>query len=82
MVVGGVEYVTTTDACERLAPDVTPRMLRDWKLQGLIDVARNPAGEPIRMPSPKGAQNVYRWLDVVETEYATRTSKGGRPRSG
>lgn len=81
MVVAGVEYVTTTDACERLAPDVTPRVLLKWRQRGLIDYVRDPDGQPIRMPSPTGPQNVYPWLDVVEAEHQTRTSPKGNKRA-
>jgi hypothetical protein len=80
LVVDDVEYVTTATACERLAPDVNPQTLRNWRQRGLIDVARDPDGNPIRLPSPSGPQNVYRWADVKEAEHATRVSRHGRRR--
>lgn len=80
MIVDGVEYVTTAEAIDRLGPDVSARLLRDWRAAGLVRAACDPNGKPIRLPAVGGLQNVYRWADVVEAEHRTRTSKGGRPR--
>lgn len=80
MIVDGVEYVTTRDAAERLAPDVTADVIRDWRRLGLIHPVLDQFDRPVRMPSPWGPQYVYRWDEVVEAEHRTRTSPDGRKR--
>lgn len=70
------EWVTARDITE-LWPDVSPALLRIWLYRGYLDVARTPAGQPIRL---KGA-NVYRWADVVEAERRARMQPRGRKRA-
>jgi len=82
VVLGGVEYVTTSEACERLAPDVTPETMRNWyaprgQARPLLQVARDRQGVPLRL----GGQYVFAWADVVEAEYQARTAGAGRPRA-
>lgn len=83
--VDGVEYVTTSQAVEKLnaaGAGVDAGRLRDWKRRGLLDVVRDPDGNPLRVPVPgmPGRQNVWRWRDVAAVEGAVGTSVHGRPR--
>lgn len=79
MVIDGVEWITTREACERLAPDVTPTTLRHWYRDGRpppVRLLRDPSGRPVRLRR----QLLVCWPDVVEAEHATRTAGAGRPR--
>lgn len=86
MVIGGVQYVTTSQAVELLAGSgVTAALLRQWisDPRTPLDVVRDPAGRPVRLPAPggQGKENVLAWRDVVDVEWATRTSRRGRRRA-
>lgn len=79
----GVEYVTTSEACGRLAPDVGPETLRNWYAPRggsapRVRLLRNYAGRPVRV----GREYLVAWPDVVEAEHTARTAAGGRPRGG
>lgn len=65
-----VEYVTTAQAAEHFAPDVTADMVQDWVKRGLLQ----PAGRH------SGRSNVFRLPDVAEAERQTRTERRGRTR--
>lgn len=68
--VDGVDYVTTSEAIERLGSDITPDTIRGWVRMGkLTPSGRHPGGE-----------SVFRWEDVDQAEYDTRISTFGRPR--
>lgn len=58
--------------------------MRSWVADPRVplDVARDPAGRPVRLPAPggKGVENVLPWHDVVEVEYRKRTGGRGRRR--
>lgn len=82
IVIGGTEYVTTGEAVERLAPDVSASTIDNWVRPG-------PGGAPPRLHPLYGAsgarvrlrrQLLYAWPDIVEVERQTRTAAGGRPR--
>lgn len=65
------EFVTTAEAVERLAPDVTADMVYDWVRRGLVEQAgKRPGGE-----------SYYRWADLLRAEKATRESGRGRKRA-
>lgn len=70
VVINGIRYVTTAEAAEHLAPDVTAEMIRDWTKRGLL----NPAGRL------RGRSNVYRILDIANAEKRTRNENRGRKR--
>lgn len=70
-VINGIEYVTTSEAIERLGPDITADTIRGWVRTGKLA----PAG---RHP---GAEWIFNWRHLLEAEQQTRTSRrGGRPR--
>lgn len=78
----GHEWITTSEACERLAPDVGHETLRNWY------APRNGATPRVRiLRTPDGTPIKYRrecllcWADVVEAEHATRTAPAGRHRN-
>lgn len=79
MIVDGLEYVSTGQACERLAPDVRPETLRNWYAPRAgaprVRVLRDPSGRPVRLRR----QLLVCWPDVVEAEHATR-ARARRPR--
>lgn len=87
--IGGVEYVTPSEACERLAPDVKPETLRNWYAPRRGRARRvhrllTPAGQPVRVPSgrPGAREILLPWAQVVQAERETRLSPhGGRPRT-
>lgn len=65
---GGLDYITAAEAPQHLGDDVTPALVRDWARRALL------AGHRV-------GREVYYPLDMlVEVEYATRTSRAGRPR--
>lgn len=68
--VGGIEYVTTAEAIERLGSDITGDTIRGWVRQGRLKPAGRLSGGPW----------IFRWSEVVEAEYETRKSRRGRPR--
>ncbi len=81
MIVTGLEYVTTGEACERLAPDVTTETLRNWYAPRggrppSVRLLRDPDGRPVRL----GREYLVCWPDVVEAELTARLEPGGRPR--
>lgn len=76
VVVDGLEWVSTSEACQRLAPDVQPGTLRNWRRAGLVRLLRDTAGRPVRLRR----QLMVCWTDVVEAEHAARSSAAGRPR--
>lgn len=83
IVVDGAEWVTTGEACARLAPDVHPDTLRNWYAPRggrapVVRLLRDPDGVPVRVRR----QFLVRWADVVEAEHAARTRPAGRPRTG
>lgn len=86
IVIDGVEWVTTGEACRRLAPDVTFETLRNWyaprdRSTPRIRLLRDPAGRPARC----NRQYLVAWPEVVEAEVVARTAAGevgGRPRAG
>lgn len=78
----GHELVPTSEACRRLAPDVRPERIRDWKRRGLLDVVRDrETGAAVRMPGVRGQENVWRWHEVLAAEKITRESARGRSRA-
>lgn len=81
VIVDGVEWITTRDACRRLAPDVRPNTLRNWYAPRdastpRVRLLRDPTGRPVRWRR----QYLVAWEDVVEAEHATRSNPAGRPR--
>lgn len=70
LLLGGVQYVTTAEAAEHFAPDVTLDMVKDWVKRGIL----KPAG---RYP---GRSSVYRLIDVANAERRTRIERRGRTR--
>ena len=77
-----MEWVTTREACRRLAPDVGPDTLRNWYAPRTgtprVRVLRHPGtGRPLRLRR----QLLVCWPEVVEQEYAARTEPAGRPRT-
>lgn len=82
MVVDGLEWVTTGEACARLAPDVRPNTLRNWYAPRTgaptVRVLRDTTGRPVRLRR----QLLLCWADVVEAEHAARGYYAGRPRAG
>lgn len=77
MVLDGLEWVTTGEACERLAPDVGPDTLRNWWRAGRVRLLRGASGRPVRLYR----QFLVCWADVVEAEHTARTEPAGRPRT-
>lgn len=82
VIIGGVEWITTGEACERLAPDVGPETLRNWYAPRdgrppTVRVLRDPDGRPVRLRR----QLLVCWADVVEAEHTARTQPAGRPRN-
>lgn len=79
MIVDGLEYVTTGQACARLAPDVGRETLRNWyaprKGPPRVRVLRDLDGRPVKL----NGEVVVCWPDVVEAEHATR-QRARRPR--
>jgi len=75
MIIGGVEYVTTSGAIKKFATatdergepisDVTDVIIRDWKRRRLIHSACDPDGGPIRLDG----QNVFPWLEVSDAGF-------------
>lgn len=63
--VDGVDYVTTSEAIERLGPDVTADTIRGWVRQGRLA----PVGRY------RGGAWIFRWSDVHEAEYQTRVER-------
>jgi hypothetical protein len=81
--IDGTDWVSTGEACERLAPDVGPETLRNWYAPrggqpARVRVLRDERGVPVRI----GREYVVAWADVVEAEHAGRTAPQGRPRLG
>lgn len=81
VIIDGVEWIPTGEACERLAPDVGPETLRNWYAPrdgraATVRVLRDPDGRPVRLRR----QLLVCWPDVVEAEHAARTQAAGRPR--
>ncbi len=72
--VDGEVYVTAAEACERLEPKVTPAVLRTWLHRRLVTKVCDQAGDPVRVPSPTGPQNVYRWAELVAANARRRTA--------
>lgn len=81
VVVDGLEWVPTGEACERLAPDVRPDTLRNWYAprtgKPRVRLLRDTTGRPVRLRR----QLLVCWPDVVEAEHAARTHPAGRPRT-
>jgi hypothetical protein len=83
IIIAGVEWVTTSEAVERLAPDVGPETLRNWYAPrggrpSVVRLLRGADGRPLRVRR----QYVLCWAEVVEAEHAARTTAaGGRPRT-
>lgn len=78
------EWVTTSEACQRLAPDVHPETLRNWYAPrngrpATVRALRKPAA-PGSGPG-RGHEYVVNWPDVVEAERAGRVTARGRPRT-
>lgn len=66
----GVDYVTTSEAMERLGADVTRDMIHNWvKRRLVLPAGRHPGGE-----------SLFRWDDVQDAEYRTRIQRRGRRR--
>jgi hypothetical protein len=80
IVVHGLEWVTTGEACERLSPDVGPETLRNWYApragEPRVRLLRAPGGKPVR----QDRQYLICWPDCVEAEHAARVEAAGRPR--
>lgn len=79
MIVDGVEYVPSGEACDRLGVGVTT--LRHWYHPragepARVRLLRDPDGRPVRLHR----QVMVCWPDAVEAEYATRSTARGRPR--
>lgn len=78
------EFVTTTQAVERLGPDVTADRIRDWGRRPEVAVApvRDPDGRVVKVKARRGRQNVWRWRELVAAEAATGLSGRGMRRTG
>ena len=71
LVFDGMQYVTLNEAVKRFGGDVTKESVYMWVNRQQLPVAGK---------HPHLNESVFRWLDVVEAEYKTRTQKRGRPR--
>lgn len=65
----GHDYYQAAEAAARLGGDVVPRMIWDWKRRRLITGYR------------VGRAVYFRYDQLVEVEFDTRTARGGRPRT-
>lgn len=66
--VEGIEYVTASEAPDRLGADVVPAMVWDWKRRRLVTGYR------------VGREVYYRLDELIEVEYVLRVAGKGRKR--
>ncbi|MEV8523148.1 MerR family transcriptional regulator [Streptomyces sp. NPDC052000] len=58
---------TATQAAEAAA--VSPHVVRNWKYRGVLDQARDDAGQPV---VDRHGRPLFRAIDVIRAEKATR----------
>lgn len=83
VVIDGIEFLRTSEVCQRLAPDVGPETLRNWyaprgRAQQRLKPVCDPDGRPVRLDG----EYLFAWPEVVEAEHAARTARTGRRRGG
>src|SRR4051794_5936325 len=84
--IGGIEYVKTSEVCERW-PDVGPDTVNNWTRpqRGAGGVVEPPLLEPLRDGRGRvvklDRERVYAWPAVVEAECHAGASGKGRPRT-
>jgi hypothetical protein len=68
VIVGDIEYVTAQDGADRLGSDINPGMIYQWHSRHMV------TGYKV------GKIVWFRWDELQEVEYVTRTTRAGRPR--